>query len=236
MAGFPTRANRSAFGPTRQDYKPVTDPVRQNSAADFNLAYWQLAGLGRVTPRAVLRCTVAGGVVTTAEQMLAWDANAGISPIAWTYAGAGFYRFAFASTYHDEMGSDVNLVLSAGMASQVPTKDANRIGTHDGLNNQPQLDDSTKSWVVNSLIGLMVMNVTDGSHGIITANTAVQCTIGAGMSGGTDNDFDTNDAYVISEVPRLFRVQLTSDLGGYVICSDETGLKADPEGFLLVLW
>ena len=236
MGGFPTRANRAAFGPTRQDFKPVTDPVRENGAADYNLAYWQLAGLGRVTPRAVLRCTVSGGVVTTADQLIAWDANAGLSPLTWTYRGVGFYEFAFAATYPNELGSNIATVLMAGLVSQNPTKSTTRTGAHDGGMNLATLDDSTKTWVVNGMVGLMVMNITDGSHGIITANTAVQCTIGAGMSGGVDNDFDTGDLYIISGVPRLFRVQLTSDLGGYVICSDEAGVKADPEGFLLVLW
>jgi len=236
MGGFPTRANRAAFGPTREDVKPVTDPARENSAADFNLSFWQLAGLGRVSPRAVLRCTVAGGVVTTVDQLLAWDANAGLSPIAWTYRGVGVYSFTFASQYPDERPVNVALALTAGMVSQCPVKSTTRTGTHDGANNQPQLDDSTKSWVVNSLVGLMVHNITDGSHGIITANTAVQCTIGAGMGGGVDNDFDTNDVYIISEAPHLYRLQLTSDIAGYVMCSDESGLKVDPEGFLLVLW
>jgi hypothetical protein len=236
MAGFPTRANRAAFGPTLQDYKPVTDPTREIGAATLNLSHWQLAGLGRVAARAVLRCTVSGGVVTTAEQLLAWDANGSISPIVWTYLGVGFYRFAFATSYHDELGNDVNLILTTPLASQIPAKATNRTGSHDGAKNQPQIDDSTKSWVVNSLVGLMVMNITDGSRGIITANTAVQCTVGGGMTGGVDNDFDTNDVYVISDVPRMLRVQLNSDIGGYVICSDETGLKADPEGFVLVMW
>jgi hypothetical protein len=236
MAGFPTRANRTAFGPTLTEYKPVTDPTREIGAATFNLDFWQLAGVGRVAPRAVLRCTVAGGVVTTADQLLAWDANAGLSPIVWTYHGVGAYEFAFAAQYHDERGINVALVLTAASASQVPTKSATRDGDHDGLNNSATLDDSTQAWVVNGLVGLMVTNITDGSRGIVTANTAVQCTIGAGMTGGVDNDFDIGDLYIISEVPRMFRVQMVSDLGGYVLCSDESGLKADPEGFLLVLW
>jgi len=210
--------------------------VRENSAANFNLSFWQLAGLGRVDPRAVLRCTVSGGVVTTVDQLLAWDANGGLSPLAWTYKGVGFYEFAFAVQYPDERGINVNLVLTAGLASQCPVKVTNRTGDHDGINNSPTLDDSTQSWTVNALVGLMVMNITDGSHGIITANTAVQCTIGGGMSDGVDNDFDVGDLYIISDVPRLFRVQLTSDVAGYVMCSEETGRKADPEGFLLVLW
>lgn len=236
MGGFPTRANRAAFGPTLSEYKPVTDPTREIGAQTFNLDFWQLAGVGRVVPRAVLRCTVSGGVVTTADQLLAWDANAGLSPISWTYHGVGAYEFTFASQYPDERGVNVNLILTAGAASQVPTKSTTRDGAHDGLNNSATLDDSTQSWVVNGMVGLMVTNITDGSRGIITANTAVQCTIGAGMSGGVDNDFDIGDLYVISDVPRMLRVQLTSDIGGYVLCSEESGAKANPEGFLLVLW
>lgn len=234
--GFPTRSNRSAFGPTREDYKPVTDPIRQNSAEDFNLLYWQVAGLDQVTPRAILRCSVSGGVVTTEDQQLAWDAEGALSAITWTYHGVGAYEWAFASSYNNEKGSSTSLVLFAAQAVQHPTKATDRDGAHDGGNNSPTLDDSTQSWTVNGLVGLVVNNITDGSWGIITANTANQCTIGAGMAGGTDNDFDTNDLYVISGPPHLMRVQLVSDVGGYVLCSDEDGDLVDPEGFLLLCW
>lgn len=234
--GFPTRSNRSAFGPTRVDYKPVTDPTRQNSAADFNTLFWQVAGLGQVTPRAVLRCTVSGGVVTTVDQQLAWDAEGALSPISWTYHNVGVYEWAFASQYPNELGVNTNLVLFAAEALHHPVKATDHDGTHDGGNNSPTLDDSTQAWTVNGLVGMTVYNYTDGCYGVVTANTATQCTFGGGLSGGTDDDFDTGDAYVIVDFPRLVRVQLTSDLGGFVIVSDEDGLPADPEGFLLLCW
>jgi hypothetical protein len=236
MGGFPTRANRAAYGPTREDYKPVTDPIRQNSAADFNLAYWQLAGLGRVTPRAVLRCTVSGGAVTTVDQLLSWDADAGLSALTWTYQGVGAYEFAFSSQYPDELGSNVTLSLIAGVAAQIPTKATDRDGAHDGGAASPTLDDSGQSWTVNGLVGCIVNNLTDGCWGIVTANTANQCTFGGGLAGGTGNDFDPGDLYVISDPPHLMRVQLTSNVGGYVLCSDEDGDLVDPEGFLLIVW
>lgn len=68
-------------------------------------------------------------------------------------------------------------------------------GTHTGSNNASVLTDSTKSWTVDELVGLTVYNVTDGSSGAITANTAN--TITATLSGGIDNDWDTNDVYAV---------------------------------------
>ncbi len=72
-------------------------------------------------------------------------------------------------------------------------------GTHDGGNNAAVLSDSTASWAVNDLVGRIVSNTTDGSEGIITANTAT--TVTATLAGGGDNDWDTSDAYAISGRP-----------------------------------
>lgn len=68
-------------------------------------------------------------------------------------------------------------------------------GTHDGSNNASTLTDSTQSWTTNDYVGWRVKNITDGSEGSITANTAT--TITATLSGGTDNDWDTNDVWQI---------------------------------------
>lgn len=70
------------------------------------------------------------------------------------------------------------------------------IGKHDGLANASVLTDTTKSFTVNEFVGQSIFNVTDGSSGTITANTAT--TITATLVGGTDDDWDINDAYVIS--------------------------------------
>ena len=68
-------------------------------------------------------------------------------------------------------------------------------GTHVGANNSATLQDSTKYWEPDRFLYARVINVTDGSSGFITANTADSIT--ATLSGGTDNDWDTGDEYVI---------------------------------------
>jgi hypothetical protein len=73
-------------------------------------------------------------------------------------------------------------------------------GTHTGSNNSATLVDSAAYWMTNELVGGYVYNVTDGSIGIITANTSTVIT--ATLSGGTDNDWDTGDTYAIS-TPRF---------------------------------
>ncbi len=68
-------------------------------------------------------------------------------------------------------------------------------GVHDGSANAAVLTDSTKSWTNDEWIGYRIKNVTDGSFAIITDNTAT--TITGVLEGGTDNDWDVSDAYVI---------------------------------------
>lgn len=68
-------------------------------------------------------------------------------------------------------------------------------GTHTGAANAATLTDSTKSWTTNQWVGYTIKNTTDGSFGTITANTATTITVS--LQGGTDNDFDASDAYVI---------------------------------------
>jgi hypothetical protein len=116
MGGFPTRPNRDTFGPDYVDERAVQDATKEIAAAIFNLLFHQLAGIGKVVPRAVLVCTVGGSAVTTANQLLAWDPNDELSTLTWTYNGAGDFSIAFASQYEDEAGNDVNLSLIGGAA------------------------------------------------------------------------------------------------------------------------
>jgi hypothetical protein len=79
--------------------------------------FWQLAGLGKIAPKAVLVCTVTGGsAVTTDEQMLAFDPNGALSTLTWSFVGVGDYDLTFASQYPDELGNNVNLSLVGGIA------------------------------------------------------------------------------------------------------------------------
>jgi len=57
------------------------------------------------------------------------------------------------------------------------------------------LTDSTAAWAVDALIGHTVQNVTDGSEGIITGNTATVIT--ATLAGGTANHWDSGNTYNI---------------------------------------
>lgn len=70
-------------------------------------------------------------------------------------------------------------------------------GTDSASTNAAFLTDGTQSWTTDQWVGYVIENVTDGSHGLITANTAT--TITATLRGGTENDWDSGDAYLISQ-------------------------------------
>jgi len=71
-------------------------------------------------------------------------------------------------------------------------------GAHDGTNNQATvLTDSGEGWTTSVFVGDIIFNTTDNSSGAVTANTTTTITCSAGLSGGTDNDWDTTDAYTI---------------------------------------
>jgi hypothetical protein len=81
-------------------------------------------------------------------------------------------------------------------------------GSHTGSNDAAILTDSTKSFTADELIGYRIYNTTDGSDGLITDNDAT--TVTATLSGGTGNDWDTSDAYIIVAKPALNPVSITS--------------------------
>ena len=74
---------------------------------------------------------------------------------------------------------------------------SNTTGTHTGTTSVTVMTDSTATFTVDALIGLTITNTTDGSSGVITNNTATTITVVA-LTGGTDNDWDTSDAYVVN--------------------------------------
>lgn len=74
--------------------------------------------------------------------------------------------------------------------------------THNGANNATVFSNSGASYTVNQFVPsahspYTIFNRTDGSMGWITANTATTITPAAGLTGGTDNDFDSGDAISI---------------------------------------
>jgi|GEM_PF-4758476 len=74
------------------------------------------------------------------------------------------------------------------------------LGTHTGANNQPILTDANACFETDVLVGRNIYNLTDGSQGVITANTAT--TITGTLAGGAGNDWDTADVYKVAS-PRF---------------------------------
>jgi len=70
---------------------------------------------------------------------------------------------------------------------------------HTGGNNADVLTDAGGYWETDKWIGFLILNVTDGSWGTITANTAT--TITATLKDGTENDWDTGDEYKLFQLP-----------------------------------
>lgn len=75
-----------------------------------------------------------------------------------------------------------------------PTNDAT--GTHTAVASATIMTDAAAHFVVNELIGLTIENVTDGSSGVVTANTETTVTVAA-LAGGTTDQWNTNDVYSI---------------------------------------
>ena len=70
-------------------------------------------------------------------------------------------------------------------------------GNHEGADNEGVLLDTGATWIIDSLIGRTIENISDGSSGIITDNDVTTITVR--LSGGTDNDWDSNDNYSIRD-------------------------------------
>ena len=71
--------------------------------------------------------------------------------------------------------------------------------THDGGDGSGFAKDTGEDFVADgALIGYMVYNQTDKCHGIITSFTGVnQINFSGGLDGGTDDDFDDGDTFII---------------------------------------
>lgn len=71
-----------------------------------------------------------------------------------------------------------------------------RYGQHTGANNSATLICAT-GYFWQQLVGWRVYNITDGSWTTITAVSGDRTTITGVLAGGTDNDWDTNDYYML---------------------------------------
>ncbi|MBA7691196.1 hypothetical protein ES703_99737 [subsurface metagenome] len=87
-------------------------------------------------------------------------------------------------------------VATQGIKIHVRTSLTNyAFGMHTGADGAAALTDAEAHFVVNELVGLTIKNLTDGSSALITANTLN--TVTATLAGGTDNDWDGDDIYII---------------------------------------
>jgi hypothetical protein len=118
---------------------------------------------------------------------------------------------------------DANTLAAIGNARVLMEADSVATGTHTGANNASILTDSSKTFTTNELVGYRIYNTTDGSNGSITANTAT--TVTATLAGGTENDWDTGDAYIIVALPALNPVSITSSGTTATVTHKNHGLK-----------
>lgn len=72
-------------------------------------------------------------------------------------------------------------------------------GSHTAATHATILTDSGQgAWTTDEFAGQKIVNMTDGSIGAITANSSNTITCSGGLSGGTENDWDTTDEYIIN--------------------------------------
>ena len=99
-----------------------------------------------------------------------------------------------------ELQGKFNLQIDGTWAGTITVQrkfpDAKYTGTHTGADDAGTLTDANQAWTNDELIGMYIVNDTDGSAGIITDNDAT--TVAVTLADGTpDSDFDTGDAYSI---------------------------------------
>jgi hypothetical protein len=111
-----------------------------------------------------------------------------------------------AITFADSNGDYHTLVLTTDHAYYltlngtytmitIPATAFTKDGTHTGAANAAVLTDAAATFVVDALIGYYVRNLTDGSRALITDNDGT--TITGTLTGGTQNDWDAGDEYVV---------------------------------------
>ena len=101
-------------------------------------------------------------------------------------------------------------------------------GTHTAAgNNATVMTDSAAAFTVDALIGWKIYNITDGSYGIVTDNDGTTVTV-AELVGGTDNDWDTSDQYVINRSLVIVKLDCTVNSLGILIASLSGGSGTNP--------
>lgn len=106
-------------------------------------------------------------------------------------------------------------------------------GTHTATNHATIMTDTAAFFTASKLIGLTIVNVTDGSTGIIIANTTT--TVTAVLTGGTADQWTTGDVYNIPSPYSWVTTPLAAGGSAHFI-DNETGLAVPftiSEGYIL---
>lgn len=90
------------------------------------------------------------------------------------------------------------------------------VGSDDTSTSAAFMTDSGEAFTTNEFVGWTIYNITDGSSGIITANDAT--TVTATLSGGTDNDWDSGDKYVIGYKLGEVSIPTGTAIGDVIYC------------------
>lgn len=86
---------------------------------------------------------------------------------------------------------------AAGITVHVITSPTNSAsGTHTAAPSATIMTDGAAHLQAGELVGLTIVNVTDGSSGVITANAETTVTVAA-LEGGTLNEWTVDDVYTI---------------------------------------
>ena len=95
-----------------------------------------------------------------------------------------------------EAGSGQLTIADGGNIIDGNTALSGGTGTHSGANGASVLTCSGKTWGVNAFVGNYVYNLSGGSKGRITANSAT--TVSATLSGGSRNSWNSGDSFKIT--------------------------------------
>lgn len=149
--------------------------MTNTTAATVTIYYW--SGTAWVSVGTVTDGTLASGASMNQSGVMSWNAPAETSEKAQTLFGvSGYaYKIKWSATLTDRARASA--------------------GTHTGANGAATLTDITKWWEKDEWVGSVIHNTTDGSSVTVTANTPT--TVTGTLAGGTDNDWDTNDTYII---------------------------------------
>lgn len=97
----------------------VTDPTKQIGATTFNLDFWQLAGMNRVSPLVTLTIADDGSRMSGAE---VWnDQDDPAKRVTITHVGTGVYQINAAATYPDENGVEQDVEFHGALISAIGT-------------------------------------------------------------------------------------------------------------------